>query len=126
MNFSNILEIHNENFEKKTIEFFENIKNIKYIFQTKDSYLIILDSIDVYEIFEIAVRNTKKRKGLASKLLEKLPNDKDVFLEVNENNKAAINLYKKFGFEQISIRKKYYNNKDNALIMRRGVCNERI
>lgn len=119
MNFNNILEIHNENFEKKDISFFENLNNIKYIFETKNSYLILLDSIDVYEIFEIAVRNTEKRKGLASKLLSKLPNDKEIFLEVNENNIAAINLYEKFGFKQISIRKKYYNNKDDAIIMKK-------
>ena len=119
MNFNNILEIHNENFEKKDISFFENLNNIKYIFETKSSYLILLDSIDVYEIFEIAVRNSEKRKGLASELLSKLPNDKEIFLEVNENNIAAINLYKKFGFEQISIRKKYYNNKDDAIIMKK-------
>ena len=119
MNFNNILEIHNENFEKKDISFFENLNNIKYIFETKNSYLILLDSIDVYEIFEIAVRNTEKRKGLASELLSKLPNDKEIFLEVNENNIAAINLYEKFGFKQISIRKKYYNNKDDAIIMKK-------
>ena len=119
MNFNNILEIHNENFEKKNISFFENLNNIKYIFETENSYLILLDSIDVYEIFEIAVRNSEKRKGLASELLSKLPNDKEIFLEVNENNIAAINLYEKFGFKQISIRKKYYNNKDDAIIMKK-------
>ena len=119
MNFNNILEIHNENFEKKDISFFENLNNIEYIFETENSYLILLDSIDVYEIFEIAVRNSEKRKGLASELLSKLPNDKEIFLEVNENNIVAINLYEKFGFKQISIRKKYYNNKDDAIIMKK-------
>ena len=41
----------------------------------------------------------------------------DITLEVNTNNIAAINLYKKFKFEKIGIRKKYYNNIDDALIM---------
>ena len=42
---------------------------------------------------------------------------KDISLEVNEENDAAINLYKKAGFEEVGIRKKYYNGKNNAIIM---------
>ncbi len=37
-------------------------------------------------------------------------------LEVNEKNTPAILLYKKYGFEQISVRKNYYND-DDAIIM---------
>lgn len=40
-----------------------------------------------------------------------------ITLEVNEENKSAINLYKKYGFQTIGIRKKYYNNKFDAYIM---------
>lgn len=119
MNFKNILDIHNENFDKKTIEYFKNLKNISNIFENENAYLIVLDSVDVYEIFEIAVRNNKKRMGLASELLKKLPQDKDVLLEVNENNTAAINLYKKHNFKQIHVRKKYYNNNESAIIMKK-------
>jgi len=42
-----------------------------------------------------------------------------VTLEVAVNNEAAINLYKKFGFEIIHIRKKYYNGIDAYLMGRR-------
>lgn len=45
-------------------------------------------------------------------------NCNSITLEVNINNIAAINLYKKFGFKMVSIRKKYYNN-DDALLMQR-------
>lgn len=39
-------------------------------------------------------------------------------LEVRRSNEAAINLYKKFGFEVEGVRKEYYaNNKEDALIM---------
>ena len=39
-------------------------------------------------------------------------------LEVNENNKKAINLYKKFGFEVAGKRKGYYKlTGDNALVL---------
>ena len=36
---------------------------------------------------------------------------------MNVNNIPAISLYKKFGFKEVGIRKKYYNNLDNAIIM---------
>ena len=42
---------------------------------------------------------------------------KDITLEVNINNIPAINLYKKYNFEEVGIRKKYYNNVEDALIM---------
>jgi len=38
-------------------------------------------------------------------------------LEVNEKNKKALKLYKKIGFEEISIRKNYYGKDENAVIM---------
>ncbi|MFA5867304.1 MAG: ribosomal protein S18-alanine N-acetyltransferase [Actinomycetota bacterium] len=38
-------------------------------------------------------------------------------LEVRESNKAAQELYKKFGFKQIGIRQKYYSDSENAVIM---------
>lgn len=40
-----------------------------------------------------------------------------VFLEVREKNFAAIKLYKKLGFSQDCIRKNFYSNGDNALLM---------
>ena len=60
---------------------------------------------------------------IGSTLLQKLidtaqyQNFKSITLEVNENNLPAINLYSKFLFKKLGIRKKYYNNKDNAIIM---------
>ena len=42
---------------------------------------------------------------------------KDITLEVNVNNIPAINLYKKYNFKEVGIRKKYYNNSDDAIIM---------
>ena len=47
------------------------------------------------------------------------PGDK-ITLEVDVDNKAALALYQKFGFEVISIRKGYYNGQD-AYLMGRSV-----
>ena len=87
-------------------------------------YLIILDSIDVYEILAIATVEEYRNKGIAQKLLDKIKT-KDIFLEVRESNKIAINFYKKNKFKEISIRKNYYSKpNENAIIMKLEVNNE--
>lgn len=40
-----------------------------------------------------------------------------ITLEVNENNLPAKNLYLKYGFKILGIRKHYYSTGDNAIIM---------
>ena len=81
-------------------------------------YLMVLDSIDVYEILAIATVEEYRNKGIAQELLDKIKN-KDIFLEVRESNKKAINFYKKNNFKEISIRKNYYSEPtENAIIMK--------
>ena len=87
-------------------------------------YLMVLDSIDVYEILAIATVEEYRNKGIAQELLEKIKT-KDIFLEVRESNKKAINFYKKNNFKQISIRKGYYSDPtEDAIIMKMEVNNE--
>ena len=53
--------------------------------------------------------------------ISNINNIKEIFLEVNENNQAAISLYKQFNFIQVGFRKGYYqtkNGKENALVFR--------
>lgn len=81
-------------------------------------YLLILDSIDVYEILAIATIEEYRNKGIAQKLLNKIK-IKNIFLEVRETNQTAINFYKKNKFKEISIRKNYYSEPtENAIIMK--------
>ena len=81
-------------------------------------YLIILDSIDVYEILAIATIEKYRNNGIAQELLDKIKT-KDIFLEVRESNQTAINFYKKNNFKEISIRKNYYSEPtENAIIMK--------
>ena len=98
-----------------------------YIYLIDDKvcgYLIILDSIDVYEILAIATVEEYRNKGIAQKLLNKIKT-KDIFLEVRESNQVAINFYKKNKFKEISIRKNYYPKPaENAIIMKLEVNNE--
>ena len=87
-------------------------------------YLMVLDSIDVYEILAIATIEKYRNKGIAQELLDKIKT-KDIFLEVRESNQVAINFYKKNRFKEISIRKNYYSEpNENAIIMKLEVNNE--
>ena len=83
---------------------------------------------ETMDIVNVVVDREVRKQGIATKLLDYvigLYDDIDnVMLEVNENNITAISLYKKNGFEVISIRNNYYGS-DAALIMKRVVENER-
>lgn len=82
---------------------------------------------DDIEITNIVVRKNERKKGIGTLLFDKLIKEaentgkQEIFLEVNENNIFAINLYKKFEFEEIGIRKKYYNGTENAIIMKKMI-----
>ena len=87
-------------------------------------YLMLLDSIDIYEILAIATIEKYRNKGIAQELLDKIKT-KDIFLEVRESNQVAINFYKKNKFKEISVRKNYYSEPtENAIIMKLEVNNE--
>lgn len=83
----------------------------------------IWKAVDDVHITDIVVKKSNRQTGIGSKLLEKLiqtaksQNFNSITLEVNEHNQLAINLYLKYGFKNVGFRKKYYNNKDNAIIM---------
>ena len=96
-----------------------------YIIEDKVcGYLMVLDSIDVYEILAIATVKEYRNKGIAQELLDKIK-IKNIFLEVRESNQTAINFYKKNNFKEISIRKNYYSEPtENAIIMKLEVNNE--
>ena len=88
-------------------------------------YMLILDEAD---ITNIVVRKDMRNKKIATKLLSELlktlePMEKIevVTLEVNENNIPAITLYENFGFDKVGLRKNYYDNHENAIIMTKKI-----
>jgi ribosomal-protein-alanine acetyltransferase len=79
------------------------------------------------EIYRVAVRTDKRRRGIGYRLLdyaiktERGRGLESVFLEVRESNVPARNLYRAHGFREISLRKNYYHNPtENAVIMFKG------
>lgn len=76
------------------------------------------------EIYRIAVREDKRKRGIGYRLLsfalktERGSGVETVFLEVRSRNTAARALYRAYGFKEISIRKNYYQNpSDDAIVM---------
>ena len=68
----------------------------------------------------IVTREDSRNQGIASSLLSYIIRKIDynkINLEVNENNKTALNLYRKFGFKNVGQRKNYYNGKEDAILM---------
>ena len=81
---------------------------------------------DQADIMNIVIKKTYRNQGIGTLLLENLIllakdlNISTLFLEVNEQNKPAIHLYEKLGFEKLGVRKKYYNN-NNGIIMKKNL-----
>ena len=99
------------------IEYFIDDKPIGYL-----EYSIIYDRM---EIDNINVLMDYRHIGIGSKLMEyvidifnksKLTN---ITLEVRKSNINAINLYKKYGFLEVGIRKYYYGDEDGILMEKR-------
>ena len=80
---------------------------------------------DEAHMLNLAIHPDSRKKGLATQLLRhaiallKSRNATEFFLEVRESNQEAIDLYRKFGFQFIGRRKRYYvKTNEDALVMR--------
>ena len=88
-------------------------------------YQLILDEA---ELLYLAIRPEHTRKGFGQSLfaeflnITKKNNIKKIFLEVSSNNLSAIEFYKKFNFQTISVRKNYYKNGSDAILKSKVVC----
>lgn len=85
------------------------------------SFISFSIQYDRAELNYIWTSDNFRNKGYASELLnfmvEKCLGLTNITLEVDVNNKNAINLYKKYGFIDVSTRKNYYSNGNDALLM---------
>jgi len=110
----------------------DNIKDpfaryVEYIIDNKIvgkmKYSIIYDRM---ELDNIEVLEEYRNKGIGNKLMGYLIsiaiNEKvvNITLEVRTSNEVARNMYKKFGFREVALRKLYYGNED-AILMEKQV-----
>ena len=101
--------------------------NSQYIIAKLNNEIVgfggIWKAVDDIHITDIVVKKIFRRQKIGSILLEQLisltkqQNITSITLEVNSNNIPAQKLYEKFGFKRVGLRKKYYNNTDDAVIM---------
>jgi len=87
-------------------------------------YVVNSRYVDAWHVMNVAVDPEFQRRGIASRLLERLfeltvdDDGRGYTLEVRVSNKEAIKLYEKLGFERHGIRRGYYtDNREDALIM---------
>ena len=82
---------------------------------------IILDEAD---LMNIVTKKCCRHEGIASNIMDKLieyckqEKIKCINLEVSIQNSIAINFYKKYNFKEVGLRKKYYDNTYDAILMK--------
>ena len=109
--------------------------NSKYIIAKIDDIIVgfagIWKAVDVIHITNIVTKKSLRNRGIGSILLDRLINlakEMDavtsITLEVNENNLPAIKLYEKYGFKKVGLRKNYYKNQYDALLLTKELKGE--
>jgi ribosomal-protein-alanine N-acetyltransferase len=77
------------------------------------------------DIIDVAVHRDFRRQGIGQKLILAMLDECkkqgvfEVNLEVRLSNLAAQGLYKKLGFAEVGLRKKYYQNTEDAVLMQK-------
>lgn len=130
-------DVHRINYlGKKIISNFTIVNNIskdmesdlKEIFVYEDeneviAFVLLNKLEDQIEILDIIVDEKYRNKKIATNICEYIFSiyNLNCYLEVNVNNYYAIKLYEKFNFKIINVRKKYYQNNDDAYVMERKI-----
>lgn len=91
-------------------------------------YIGMYLSFEEADITNVAVSPLHRKKGYGEALVSKtmeLAKEKQlemILLEVRKSNVPAISLYKKMGFEELGIRKNFYEHPvEDAIIMKVGI-----
>ena len=98
-------------------------RKIEYVIDNNSvGYLEYSLIYDRMEIDNFLVLDEYRNKGIGTKLLAHLVSLAinyrviNITLEVRVSNDVAINLYKKFGFREVALRKYYYGDEDGILM----------
>lgn len=119
LNIDNIKRDFNNNPFSKFIVYIINNQVVAFT-----NYLIMYENA---EIANIVVKEEYRGQNIATKMMEyvinKVTQNKchNITLEVRKSNFKAIQLYQKFGFKEVAIRKNYYNNEDGLLMEKKLV-----
>ena len=108
------IDIVSKNPFMRRIEYFIDEESVAFL-----EYSLIYDRM---EIDNIKVNEEHRNKGIGTKLMAHLISlaieyrVNNITLEVRVSNEIARNLYKKFGFHEVAIRKYYYGDEDGILM----------
>ncbi len=88
-------------------------------------FITATDLKETCDILHLVVAEEYRHHLIATNLINYLIGELDenctlITLEVASKNIAAINLYEKFGFEIVNVRKNYYPDGDDAYLMARS------
>ena len=98
----------------RRIEYFLDNQSVGYL-----EYSLIYDRM---EIDNIMVMEEYRNQGIGTKLMAHLVSlaiqyhVDNITLEVRISNEIARNMYKKFGFHEVALRKYYYGDEDGILM----------
>ena len=101
-----------------------------YLNNSMAGVCVFLKIYDELEIRYLSVHPSYKRRGLGKKLINNIikecKNERitRIILEVSSKNMQALSFYEYFGFETISIRKKYYRDGSDALLKEKKMLNK--
>lgn len=120
----------NENFSQvNSINEMLNDGYSKVLVYIKDEqvvgFITATDLKETCDILHLVVDPVYRHQLIATNLINYLIGELDehlrlITLEVASKNIPAINLYEKFGFEIVNVRKKYYPDGDDAYLMARS------
>lgn len=107
------------------MSFLEDPFSIYLAYQSHHEMLAFIHYSVIYERAElnyIYVKPDYRGGKVASLLMDEMikrcisKSVQAITLEVRRGNEAAIQLYKKYGFEEISVRKNYYKDEDGIMM----------
>jgi ribosomal-protein-alanine N-acetyltransferase len=90
-------------------------------------YLVAMKGVDEVHLLNLTVAPDFQRQGWARLMMEGLvlwsrgQGARQLWLEVRESNTRALEVYRRFGFGQMGVRKQYYplapNRREDAVVM---------
>ena len=94
--------------------------------ETVAAYAILWCVLEEGELANLAVRRDLRGKGIGSRLLSRVVEAaaaagvRDLYLEVRESNRGARRMYAQNGFQEIGVRKGYYDRPhEDARVLRK-------
>ena len=108
------VDITSTNPFRRRVEYIIDDESVAYM-----EYSIIYDRM---ELDNIKVEDEYRKQGIGTKMMAHLVSlaieyrVENITLEVRVSNEIARNLYKKFGFREVAMRKYYYGDEDGILM----------